>query len=73
MWNFKEYKDNVAFLEENGAKVKYSDLCNTAKSLDALMPKRALSFILCKNTLGSAVSYVGNYSNHQVSFLVKAD
>lgn len=73
MWNFVEYKDNVAFLDENGTKVKYSDLVNTAKSLNAFMPKRALSFILCKNTLGSVVSYVSNYLNHQVSLLVKSD
>ena len=73
MWNFTEYKDNVAFLDEYGSKVKYSDLSNTAKSLSTLMPKRALSFILCKNTLGSTVSYVSNFLNHQVSLLVKSD
>ena len=73
MWNFEEYKDNVAFIDEDGEKVKYSDLVNIAKSLNTLMPKRALSFILCKNTLGSVVSYVSNYLNHQVSLLVKAD
>lgn len=73
MWNFTEYKDNVAFLDEYGSKVKYIDLSNTAKSLSTLMPKRALSFILCKNTLGSTVSYVSNFLNHQVSLLVKSD
>lgn len=73
MFDFNNFSENVAFIDEDNHKITYQNLVNTSKQLKEIMPKRALSFILCKNTFGSAVSYVCNYLNHQVSLLVKAD
>lgn len=72
MWNFEEYKENTAFIEDNGQSLTYGEVFSLSKEIGGLIPKRCLVFCMCTNRIGSLVGYVSFIENGIVPMLVSA-
>ena len=70
MWNFDDFKDKVALISDNDDKIYYEKLQNEADDLARIIGKRCLVFILCSNSIGSVVGYVGFMRNKIVPLLL---
>ena len=57
MWKFEGYRDNVAVIDEHGARLTYAELRHEGRMLCQQSDGRCLVFCLCKNVLGSFVGY----------------
>ena len=64
IWDLLKYKDNIAFVDDFGNSLRYSDLEHETEVLSRLIGKRKLVFCLCSNTIAAAMGYVAfvNYS-----------
>lgn len=70
MWNFNQFKDNVAVLTEAGEKISYSALASHIRDLQEKVQKRSLVLQLCKNNFGSLLGYVTFLNNKSVPILL---
>src|SRR5699024_4292697 len=64
------FKDKVALISDNDDKIYYEKLQNEADDLARIIGKRCLVFILCSNSIGSVVGYVGFMRNKIVPLLL---
>jgi long-chain acyl-CoA synthetase len=71
IWDFKQFKDNVAILTEGGEKITYSGLISHASTLQAKVEKRSLIIQMCKNDFGSLLGYTTFVNSHAVPILLK--
>ena len=58
MWDFMQYNDHVALLDEYGVCLTYGDLFRESQKLWTGLGKRCLAFILCENSIGSVLGYI---------------
>lgn len=65
VWNFSEFQENVAAIEDNGDIITYMELARTGESLASVIKERCLVFSLCTNSIGSLVGYTG-FLNHNI-------
>lgn len=72
MWNFKEYTNNIAFIEDTGIQLTYAELQKEVCRLGSIVGKRCLVFSMCSNTIGSVIGYVGFMKNSIVPVLLNA-
>lgn len=72
MWNFEEYRDNIALKDEFGNKVSYQELSNEVRELSQKIEKRSLVFCMCENKIGSVIGYVTFISTKIVPVLLNA-
>ena len=72
IWNFDEYKDNTAFIDDQARKVSYGELKAEGLKLAEAAGGRCLVFSLCQNSLGSVVGYTGFVNNGIVPVMLSA-
>lgn len=65
MWDFKQFGDKVAAIDDKGNQVTYAELNAAAEGLITNISNRCLVFVLCTNTIGSLVGYTA-FLNHRV-------
>lgn len=65
MWNLLKFRDNIAFIDEEGKAHTYASLHEDGEALAARIPGRCLVFCLCGNVMGSALGYV-TFLNHRI-------
>lgn len=73
MWNFNNYAQHIALLEDNGDSVTYEQLYNAGQQLAAKIQERCLVFSLCTNSIGSVVGYTGLLNNKIVPLLLNSN
>jgi long-chain acyl-CoA synthetase len=74
MWNFRQYNNNIAVVNEDGLNISYLQLEQAAQNFsNKLGIERALVFLLSKNDLYSLVAYVGCIQYGHVPLLINAD
>ena len=57
MWDFEKFRTNIALLDEFGGHLSYGQLEAESDALAEKVGYRCLTFILCKNALGSVIGY----------------
>lgn len=72
MWNFEQFKNNVALIDEYGTEVTYEDLIEVGNKMASVISDRGLVFIMCSNTIGSVAGYSSFVNNGMVSVLLNA-
>lgn len=64
------YEQRPLFINAAGRTVTYADWYHHADALKAIIPRRSLAVIICRNTLGSALSYACCLQNRIVPLLI---
>lgn len=67
---FEKFGTKVAFLDDRGQKVTYSELSDFAKEMGSKLEKRTLAFVFCENSVGSAVGYLSFLNNKVVPLMI---
>lgn len=65
MWNFKQYTDNIAVINDQGECITYQQLDIATERLIKNIDERCLVFSLCTNSVGAVVGYTG-FVNHNI-------
>ncbi len=72
IWKLKEYKNNIAIIDEHGLQVSYGKLSDDSDKLCEFIRKgngnetsRCLVFNLCDNVIGALFGYV-SFLNHKI-------
>lgn len=73
IWNFEEFYNNTAIIDEYGKSLTYKDLEDKCKDIGKLIGNRCLMLILCKNTIGSVLAYVSSINNSIVPMLFNSN
>lgn len=73
MWNFKSFENNLALIDDKGTQLTYADLEKLSNEVAAQINERCLIFIMCRNTVGAVIGYVGCMRNNIVPALLSAD
>jgi long-chain acyl-CoA synthetase len=68
----QKFADHALFVDDHCHSVTYSDWFVYANTLKKRIPARSLVFILCRNTIGSALSYLCCLQNRIVPLLINA-
>ena len=68
-----QYEQRPLFINATGRTVTYADWYRHADALKAIIPSRSLAVIICRNTLGSALSYLCCLQNRIVPLLIDHD
>ncbi len=63
----------TAAIDIEGSSVTYGQLTEAARESKKVLDRRAVVFILCKNTVGALISYVSMIENRMVPLLLPAD
>lgn len=72
MWDFEDYGDRTAIIDEFGAKVLYSDLASAGKKIAHTIGRRCLVFCMCQNSVGSIAGYAACINHKIVPVLLNA-
>lgn len=56
----------LAAIDDQGSQITYGELAECAQSLQAVIPKRSIVFLLCKNTVGALTAYISMVENEIV-------
>jgi acyl-CoA synthetase (AMP-forming)/AMP-acid ligase II len=73
MFKFDAFYKNTALVCEDGATITYAELNAECAKLAAAIGSRRLIFILCTNTKGSLLGYVGCVNNAIVPLMLNAE
>ncbi len=65
VWEFDQYKDSCALLDEHGNRLLYRELDSEASLLTAHIKDRCVVFVLCRNEIGSVLGYT-SFLNHGI-------
>ncbi len=63
MWDFAGHEADTALIDEAGNTIKYSELKEQSNSIAACIGGRCIAFLLCRNSVGSVMGYVGFLNN----------
>lgn len=72
IWDFSQYKNNTAIIDEFGNEISYDKLRTEASLLAEFIGKRCLVFSLCKNEVGAVIGYVSFISHGIVPLLLNS-
>lgn len=72
MWNFEQFKNNVAVIDEYGTDVSYEDLIEFGDKVASVISERSLVFVMCTNSIGSVAGYASFVNKGMVSVLLNA-
>lgn len=72
IWNLEQFEQNIALIDDNDVSVSYGELHQQGISLSSKIGSRKLVFLLCENSLGSIIGYVGCVNNSIVPILLNA-
>lgn len=70
IWDFSQFENSIAFGDEFGNELAYSQLDTAGKKLSEAAGGRCLVFCLCSNTIGSAFGYVSFLNNGMVPVML---
>lgn len=70
MWNFKNHKEKVAAIQDNGKCITYGQLEAVFHAISTQIPTRSLIFILSENSIGTLVGYTSFLKNQTVPLLL---
>ena len=73
MWNFNEFRDNTALIDENDNRISYGELCDIEHDIINIIEKRSLVFLLCRNEIGSVAVYSAFINAGIVPLLLSAN
>lgn len=73
MWNFSGFEKNLALLDDNEKCLTYGELADVSNEIARHVNERCLVFVMCKNTIGSIIGYIGCMRNNIVPALLSAD
>lgn len=59
IWDFDQFSDCTAIVEEHGTSVTYMELKTESERIAEAIGRRCLVFLLCRNEIGSIIGYVG--------------
>lgn len=65
LWNFDEFSNHMAVIDENGTCITYRQLSKEIEKLAAHISHRCLVFSLCKNEIGSIIGYTA-FLNYKI-------
>ncbi|MCM1568106.1 MAG: AMP-binding protein [Roseburia sp.] len=68
----RDFDENIALLQDNGKSVSYKELAQYGEKVAPFVTTHSVAIILCKNTLGSVISYVSLLKNRVVPILLDA-
>lgn len=72
IWDFQEYRDKTAMLDEYGVSLTYGALAREGRRVAEAIGRRCLAFILCRNETGALVGYTGMMNAGVVPLLLSA-
>ncbi|MCM1560740.1 MAG: AMP-binding protein [Butyrivibrio sp.] len=72
VWNFDEFKRNIALQDEFGIALTYAKMKDSGEMIAAVIGKRCLVFSFCENTIGSVVGYAAFVNNGIVPVLLNS-
>ncbi len=72
IWDLGKFAGKTALLEENGAEMSYEALETESRRLAEAAGHRCLTFILCRNTIGSVLGYTAFVNNGIVPVMVSS-
>lgn len=72
VWNFDEFKDNVALRDEFGTELTYARLKISGEDIANTIGERCLVFSFCENSIGSVVGYTAFVNNSIVPVLLNS-
>ena len=70
MWNFDEFKDSIACIDESGNETAYSELVTAAGQFSRIIKPRTLVFSFCENSPGSLIGYASFLAGRIVPLLL---
>lgn len=70
LWNLEKFSNNTALVEEGGIELTYGQLDAECRKLANTLKRRCLVFILCENTIGSALGYITALNHHIVPVML---
>lgn len=70
MWNFNDFGDTLAAVNDQGITITYRELNNATDKLAENIEGRCLVFCLCTNSFGSLVGYTGCVNHRIVPLLL---
>lgn len=62
----------IAAIDNYGYEITYGELCSAAEEISGCMTSRAIVFVLCENTVGALVAYIGCEHGKAVPLLLNA-
>lgn len=72
IWNFDEYQENTALLDEFGTTLTYAELKASGEKIAAGIGRRCLVFSFCENSIGSVLGYTAFVNNGIVPVLLNS-
>lgn len=72
MWYFKQFKNRIALISDEGIQLTYEQLQEENDKVANIIQNRCLVFSLCSNTIGSVVGYTAFMRNNIVPVLLNA-
>lgn len=72
LWNFKQFSDKVALVDDVGCSMTYQELKSHGDCLADAIGGRCLVFLLCKNSLGSVLGYTAFLEHGIVPVMLNA-
>lgn len=72
MWNFDEYKNNKAIIDEYGVSLTYAELKRVGEGIVTHIGERCLVFCLCQNSIGSILGYTAFINANIVPVMLNA-
>src|SRR5665648_124679 len=73
MWDFKQYSNNTAIIDEIGTHFTYEEFKNMGDRLCDAVGERCLIFNICDNVMGSILGYASFLNHHIVPAMLKDD
>ena len=70
MWDFKQFSNHVAALDDKGNQIHYEELLEENSKTAYVLGRRCLVFIFCTNSIGSLTAYVNCINNRVVPLLL---
>ncbi len=67
IWDFNQFKDNTALVDEQGRKLTYDEFNTEVSALAETICHRCLIFSLCRNEMGSVIGYTSFLNNEIVT------
>ena len=65
MWNFSEYGDKIAIVQDDGLELSYKELETVGEELANAIGRRCLVFSFCTNKAASVIGYTA-FLNHEI-------
>ncbi len=65
IWDFGKFNDKTALIDDRGNSLTYSGLESESAALADKIGRRCLTFILCRNEIGSVIGYTA-FVNHSI-------